>query len=66
MARYARAFDMHVLAWSHNLTDEAARNAGAERVDKGELFRRSDIVTIHYVMSERSRGTGGRGPRSPR
>jgi phosphoglycerate dehydrogenase-like enzyme len=59
MARYARAFDMHVLAWSHNLTDEAARNAGAERVDKGELFRRSDVVTIHYVMSERSRGLVG-------
>jgi phosphoglycerate dehydrogenase-like enzyme len=60
MARYARAFDMNVLAWSHSLTDEAARKAGAERVEKDELFRRSDIVTVHYVMSERSRGLVGR------
>ena len=59
IARYARAFDMHVLAWSQNLTDEAARNAGAERVAKEELFRRSDIVSVHYVMSERSRGLVG-------
>ena len=59
MARYARAFDMHVLAWSQNLTDEAARNAGAERAAKEELFRRSDIVSVHYVMSERSRGLVG-------
>jgi phosphoglycerate dehydrogenase-like enzyme len=60
MARYALAFDMHVLAWSENLTDEAARKAGAERVEKSDLFRRSDIVTIHYAMSERSRGLVGR------
>ena len=60
VARYARAFDMQVLAWSQNLTDEAAREAGTERVEKEDLFRRSDIVTVHYVMSERSRGLVGR------
>jgi phosphoglycerate dehydrogenase-like enzyme len=60
MARYARAFDMNVVAWSHNLTDEKAREVGATRVEKEDLFRRSDIVTIHYVMSERSRNLVGR------
>ncbi|MEJ1963401.1 MAG: D-2-hydroxyacid dehydrogenase family protein [Gammaproteobacteria bacterium] len=60
MARYAQAFDMNVLAWSQNLTDETARNAGAQRVAKDELFRRSDIVSIHYVLSERSRGLVGK------
>lgn len=60
MARYARAFDMDVLAWSSNLTDEKAREAGATRVEKEDLFRQSDIVTIHYVMSDRSRGLVGR------
>ncbi len=59
MARYARAFDMNVLAWSHNLTDEKARQAGATRVEKDDLFRHSDIVTIHYVMGDRSRGLVG-------
>ena len=59
IARYARAFDMQVLAWSQNLTDEAARSVGAERVGKEELFRRSDIVSVHYVMSDRSRGLVG-------
>jgi phosphoglycerate dehydrogenase-like enzyme len=51
----ARAFGMDVLAWSQNLTDEAAAEAGAERVEKRQLFERSDIVSVHYVLSERSR-----------
>jgi phosphoglycerate dehydrogenase-like enzyme len=59
MARYARAFDMHVLAWSEHLTDHTAVSAGAELVSKEDLFRRSDIVSIHYVMSERSRDLVG-------
>ncbi len=59
MAHYARAFDMQVLAWSENLTDDAADKAGAKRVEKGTLFRNSDIVTIHYVLSARSRGLVG-------
>ncbi|MEJ0028555.1 MAG: D-2-hydroxyacid dehydrogenase family protein [Rhizomicrobium sp.] len=60
IARYARAFDLKVLAWSSNLTDEAAQAAGAVRVDKDTLFRTSDIVSIHYVLSDRSRGLVGR------
>jgi phosphoglycerate dehydrogenase-like enzyme len=60
MAHYARAFDMQVLAWSQNLTDEAARKVGAERVEKQVLFQSSDIVTLHYVLSTRSRGLVGK------
>ncbi|MDQ0393555.1 D-2-hydroxyacid dehydrogenase family protein [Labrys monachus] len=59
MARYAQAFDMRVIAWSRNLTDDAAREAGAVRVDKQDLFAQSDIVSIHYVLGERSRGLVG-------
>ena len=60
MVPVARAFGMDVLAWSPNLTDETAVAAGAVRVDKPALFRRSDVVTLHLVLSERSRGTVGR------
>ena len=59
VARYARAFDMTVLAWSQNLTDEAAAEQGAERVGRDELFARSDVVSIHLRLSERSRGLVG-------
>jgi phosphoglycerate dehydrogenase-like enzyme len=59
MARYARAFDMRVLAWSQNLTAERAAEAGAELVDKKDLFERSDIVSIHLRFSDRSRGLVG-------
>lgn len=60
MVPVARAFGMEVLAWSTNLTDEAAAKAGAVRCDKAELFRRSDVVSLHLVLSERSRGVVGR------
>lgn len=56
IASYARAFDMPVIAWSENLTPEKAESAGAEWVSKSELFRRSDFLTIHLVLSHRSRG----------
>jgi phosphoglycerate dehydrogenase-like enzyme len=56
MARIGAAFGMDVVAWSPNLTDEKAAAAGARRVDKHELFATSDVVTIHVVLSERSRG----------
>ncbi len=59
MAHYARAFDMQVLAWSQNLTDTAAASVGARRVEKSVLFQQSDIVTVHYVLSSRSRGLVG-------
>ena len=60
MVPVARAFGMDVLAWSPDLTDEVAAAAGAVRVDEDELFRRSDVVSLHLVLSERSRGTVGR------
>jgi phosphoglycerate dehydrogenase-like enzyme len=56
MARYAQAFGMEVIAWSQNLTAEAAQAAGARRVEKDELFSHADIVSLHLVLSERSRG----------
>jgi phosphoglycerate dehydrogenase-like enzyme len=59
MARIARAFDMKVIAWSQNLTDTAAEEVGATRVDKEALFRQSDFITIHYKLGERSRGLVG-------
>lgn len=59
MARVAQAFDMRVIAWSTNLTAEAAQAVGVERVEKDELFRQADILSIHLVLSERSRGLVG-------
>ncbi len=59
VATVGRAFEMNVLAWSENLTDEAARAAGAQRVDKRELFASSDVVSIHTVLSKRTRGVVG-------
>jgi phosphoglycerate dehydrogenase-like enzyme len=56
MAHYAKAFDMEVIAWSQNLTEEAARAEGVRRVDKADLFRQADVVSIHVVLSERTRG----------
>jgi phosphoglycerate dehydrogenase-like enzyme len=56
MARIGTAFGMNVIAWSQNLTLERARAGGAEWVSKEELFRRSDILTIHLVLSDRTRG----------
>jgi phosphoglycerate dehydrogenase-like enzyme len=57
MAEYAQVFGMRVLAWSENLTDERAAAAGAERVaTKEELFERSDIASVHLVLSHRTRG----------
>lgn len=59
MARIGRAFGMDVIAWSQNLTAEKAAAAGAELTSKEELFQRADIVTIHLVLSERTRGLIG-------
>ncbi len=59
MARYGRALEMQVLAWSQNLTDEAAAAAGAERVSKEALLSRADAVSLHLVLSPRSRGIIG-------
>jgi phosphoglycerate dehydrogenase-like enzyme len=56
IAAYAKAFDMNVIAWSQNLTAEKAAEAGAHLVSKEELFKQADFVTIHMVLSDRSRG----------
>jgi phosphoglycerate dehydrogenase-like enzyme len=59
VARVGSAFGMKVIAWSQNLTSERARDAGAERVDKDELFRLADVLTIHLILSDRTRGLVG-------
>ncbi|HXY45390.1 MAG TPA: D-2-hydroxyacid dehydrogenase family protein [Acidimicrobiales bacterium] len=56
MAEYAKVFGMQVIAWSQNLTEEAAAAAGARRVEKAALFEESDVASIHVVLSERTRG----------
>src|SRR6266436_3890884 len=59
VARIGRAFGMKIIAWSQNLTAETAAAADAELVTKDELFRRADVVTIHLILSERTRGLVG-------
>jgi phosphoglycerate dehydrogenase-like enzyme len=59
MAGFCRALNMNVLAWSENLTAEKAQAAGAALVAKEELLSRSDAVSIHMVLSPRSRGLIG-------
>ncbi len=55
VARIGHAFGMRVIAWSENLTAEKAAAVGAEHVQKNELFRQSDVLTIHLILSRRSR-----------
>jgi D-3-phosphoglycerate dehydrogenase len=59
VAGYARAFGMDIVAWSQNLTPEKAREGGASWVSKEELLRTSDFVSIHLVLSDRTRGLVG-------
>jgi phosphoglycerate dehydrogenase-like enzyme len=59
MAEYAKVFGMQVIAWSQNLTEEAATAAGARRVERATLFGESDVVSIHLVLSDRTRGLVG-------
>ncbi len=54
-----KAFGMSLIAWSQNLTPERAAEYGASLVEKDELLSRSDIVTIHLVLSDRTRGIIG-------
>jgi D-3-phosphoglycerate dehydrogenase len=56
VAKIGAAFGMQIAAWSQNLTQEKARAAGAVRVSKEELFSESDVVSVHLVLSERTRG----------
>ncbi len=59
VARVGTAFGMDVIAWSSNLTPEAAEQSGAIYVSKEDLFSRADVLTIHLVLSERTRGLVG-------
>ena len=59
MVAPARAFGMDVIAWSQNLTSERASQAGARQVGKEELLASSDVLSIHLVLSARTRGLIG-------
>jgi phosphoglycerate dehydrogenase-like enzyme len=59
VAALGKAFGMQVLAWSQNLTAEKASEAGAVYATKEELLETSDIITIHLVLSERTRNLIG-------
>jgi phosphoglycerate dehydrogenase-like enzyme len=59
VAKVAQAFGMNVIAWSQNLTPEKAAAGGARLVSKEELFRQADVVTVHLVLSDRTRGLVG-------
>ena len=58
-ANIAKAFGMKVIAWSQNLTAEKCREAGVDYTGKDDLFRQSDFITIHVVLSQRTRGLVG-------
>ena len=60
VARIAHAFEMKTLAWSPNLTAERAADAGADYVPRDELLARSDIVSLHIRLSERTKGMFGK------
>jgi phosphoglycerate dehydrogenase-like enzyme len=59
VGRIGAAMGMKVIAWSQNLTAAEAAERGAERVEKDELFRRADVISIHLILSDRSRGLVG-------
>jgi phosphoglycerate dehydrogenase-like enzyme len=59
VARIGLAFGMKIIAWSENMTPEIAEAAGAILVSKDELFRQADVVTIHVVLSKRTKGLIG-------
>ncbi len=59
MAGYGRALGMRVLAWSPNLTPERAAEAGAEYATKEALLAQSDAISLHLVLSARTRGVLG-------
>jgi phosphoglycerate dehydrogenase-like enzyme len=59
VARIGLAFGMEAIAWSQNLTQEKAESQGVRLVSKDDLFRQADILTIHLVLSRRTRGLIG-------
>lgn len=56
IAQFAKVFGMRVIAWSENLTPERAAESGVTWVSKRELFEQADVLSIHLVLSDRSRG----------
>ena len=56
VANYAKAFGMRVIAWSHNLKQEDCNKVRVEYVNSNDLFKLSDILTIHTRLSDRTRG----------
>ncbi|MBC7584972.1 MAG: D-2-hydroxyacid dehydrogenase family protein [Tardiphaga sp.] len=60
VAAIGRALGMKTIAWSSNLTPEACEKEGVTYATKEELFATADIITIHLVLSDRSRGLVGR------
>ena len=59
VAKVALALEMNVVAWSQNLTDERAAAVGVKRVEKDDLLRQADYVSLHVVLSERTRNIIG-------
>lgn len=56
VAQFGQVFGMRVIAWSENLTPERAAEAGVTHVSKQQLFEQADVLSVHLVLSERSRG----------
>ena len=65
VAKIGAAFGMKVIAWSQNLTNERAAEVGATRVSKNELFQDADVVSIHLVLGDRTRGLVGAAELAP-
>lgn len=61
VARFGQALEMETIAWSQNLTEERCKEMGVRLVSKEELFRQSDYISIHLVLSDRTRGLVGAG-----
>ncbi|MGI9382480.1 MAG: D-2-hydroxyacid dehydrogenase family protein [Methyloligellaceae bacterium] len=59
VARFGQALEMTIIAWSQNLTEARCQEVGATLVDKETLLRQSDVLSIHVVLSDRTRGLIG-------
>jgi phosphoglycerate dehydrogenase-like enzyme len=59
VAKIGQAFGMSTIAWSQNLTADKAKEAGVRAVSKDELFSSSDVISVHLILSERSKGLVG-------
>ncbi len=60
VARVGQAFGMNVIAWSQNLTPERCKEHGVTYATKADLFQQSDFISIHLVLSDRTRGLVGK------